>query len=106
MKLKKEKIITEEKVNELVELVSDVWNGRNSGSHGYIKLANEKYITVEPKEEDEIDYLDICLVDEIDFLGYPFSEYINFISVQDCDKMTKENLEKEIRDCFDYLISY
>lgn len=81
-----------------IATVKDVWNGRSEGTHGWVKVGR-KWITIEPEEEDGVDYLNVALVKEIDSLGYPWSKFINYCTLDD-----PQINDKYILDVYNYLL--
>ncbi len=62
---------------EVKELVHHVWENREDGVHAW-KPVVEGYVTIEPFESEDGDYLLVELVDKIDSLGYAFGNVLNF----------------------------
>lgn len=85
---------------EFVTLATSVWRGRNDGSHGWMRCGADSnhYLTIEPMEEDGTVYLTVALVDDVDALGYPMTEYIAYLDVE--EGFTAESLESD----YDYLM--
>lgn len=73
----------------------DLWNKREEGWHSYRKYYN-KWITIDPCVDSDGDYLEITLTDEIDMLGYPYGEIINFFCIDEEDFISDPTLSNLI----------
>lgn len=70
---------------EFSKLALSVWESRNEGMHGWLPLNDDRthYITLVPSDDEDDDYLQIAIVEDVDALGYPFTEYIAYGSLED-----------------------
>ena len=91
--------------DEFKKLVARVWKDRESGRHGWLTYNSpfgsdlpNYYITVEPNEESNDDYLNIWLVDDVDSLYYPCGN-IHREFIYDA-----ETTEHSLKSAFNYLM--
>lgn len=56
-------------------LISSIWENRNKGTHGWIPRA-KGWLTVEPFNEENRDFLVMIYTDNIDDLGYPYGKHV------------------------------
>jgi len=64
-----------------MKLAKEVWDGRNEGTHGWMRYY-DKWLTFESQEEDGIDFILIALVEKIDSLGYPMTEFLDWTEIR------------------------
>ena len=62
---------------EVKELIFHVWENKEDGTHAW-KHVTEGYVTIEPENDGDEDYILVQIVDKIDFLGYPFGNVYGF----------------------------
>ena len=73
-------------IDYCIEMARMVWKNRDNGTHAWIDLPDEMFITIEPTEADDEDVLDIILTDSIDVMGYPMNvQRIAWIYAEDID---------------------
>lgn len=77
-KFNNEKMLFEDFIftEKFMKVAKDVWENMEDGKHAFIPF-NGLFVTIVPEEdEDGESYLVVALVEKIDFLGYPWSEYL------------------------------
>lgn len=94
------------KKEELLKLARAAWDGRDDGTHGWLPLGDGRYITVEPMNDGdgEGDYLMLAVVEEVDALGYPLTEYLSFTMLEEGfhDQRVFEDFDWLIREADAY----
>lgn len=73
------------KNNEALRILKAVWDGRNEGTHGWLQITEELWITFEPEEEDGQDTIWTITTDSVDCLGYPMGEAFDWANLDDGD---------------------
>lgn len=71
--------------SEARECLIAVWENRNEGTHGWVKIDDALWMTFEPESEDGEDYIWTMITDSVDFLGYPMGEALDWATFYDKD---------------------
>lgn len=80
-----------------VELVKKVWENREDGTHGYFPY-RDKFIAIEPYEDEENDYMNIILCEKLDYMGTAYGQYFNYAELSEHDIYNDEYLVEFFKD--------
>lgn len=69
---------------KMKKMVKHVWENRNDGVHAFYPLYHD-FITIECLTDGDRDYIEICLTDEIDSLGYVYGNVLDVMYVYETE---------------------
>lgn len=80
-----------------MDLVKEVWEKREDGTHGFFPY-RDKFIAIEPENDGEEDYMNVILCEKLDYMKSAYGQYFNYESLYKDDIYDDEYLVDFFKD--------